>query len=810
MTQTEDPQTGQRAAASRISLYLVPDAFRPAQADPFTHTMGEVNFLKYIGRSEAGPTEIRTKKFTGAQSAAVFSAFSNDHAIRVLSALGEDMPKLAHSLGYVPVGTLITHDRTAKQFNNRRSTLCWFRKKEALDDHKELWVAVFPSRQYVDQIAQLIQAILDNLEVVNHRSYGGEVTTWHFSEIERTIPEWTGFHTAIKPYVRHGDVVAIGNIEFFLPGLEDAGFQGTNVGWTDFGLNDMFAVKTLVDEASHARIILVGVRECFWGEAAAQYARSLIEAGARHILYGSKAASLVKADTVHEVIAPRSFLTITSDYTTGVNPELEHKISFSGAHQAELAHMLDMFGIHQGGLSVTVPTVVGEDIRQREAYDFQNPTCMDCENGHIAQVIHDHNEQISGFSSTLQHGVKFVPVHFITDYIYRSGEAFRTSVGHLAVHATDPDYERRRNAAFRWIGRFFALYTLKYGQREYSSPGIRVGVQANSDVSLETAIDEIRPFLDFGYGREAIAVLMSLYRPRKAPANTLLALAMVGQKYGFSSVFLQAEYALRNEGARLLLDNDVRLSLFRLKHRTQVGDIVGALEVANRMNSDEVMQLLREIDQYCAFQRRLAICLAASGDREGFENAMARSEEDAPNQDDREQYQNAINLLWRHIGRLHLGEQADHFPLETIASDLSQVRNVLGSLESKVWWQSNLEKGAVAALYLEAAFFLLHGDRRQRMGGLDRLYLASLLNVRVGGHEQSEAYGEIVTGVSGSEVREGLLLAMRTDLVAQNEFQKLVAEKNPASVGLVHRCLALLRSSRSARERELQELITHA
>lgn len=783
----------------------------PLRADPHNHTMGNQNFLKYIGRHEARPDEIKTKKFTDEQKAAIITAFREDVSVRVIGALREDLEELTSILAYEPLGHVLHHNRPGKTFNNRRSSMVFVRPLNQNNPATELWVLTFPTAQYIDQIAQLIQAIIDDLATVNHKSYRGRVSVWHFPELERQISHWTAFDNTVKSYIRHGDVVAIGNIEFFSPGLTDAGFRSASPSWIDFGINEMFGVKLFVEEASSARIVLIGIRECFWGEASAHYIRSLIAAGARHILYGSKAASLVKEAAVHEVIAPKTFLTISSEWNSKNNPQLEHSVTFSGAHQSELSSLLNMFAIHQGGLSVTVPTVIGEDHDQRKAYEFQNPTCMDCENGHIAKVVQECNDLFSRFSPALQNSIKFVPVHFITDYIYRSDEAANPERSHLAVSAADPDYERRRDQAFRQIGHFFGVYALKYGQREYVHGHLRMepSVRGLSRVPLEAIIIEVRPFLDFGFGREAIAVLLSLYRQTNVPATILLALAMVGQKYGYTDVFFQAARALNfgNGSSGLSATDNIRLKLFMIKHFTQVGDFVTALDEAQRLDSEQTRQSLKDMDQYCALQRRLAICFASIGDKAKCADAIAASEKDALNQDDRQPYQRAINTLWSYIASLHLGDRADSIDLTAVARELSEVRAVLGTLESNVWWQTNFEKGALAALFAEAAFFLVHGDRRQQSAGVDRLFLAGLLNVRIGGHEHSEAYGEIVAGVSNPDVREALILAMRTDVTAQIQFQNLVGAKNPSSIGLVHKCLALLHSSPATREAEMQKVL---
>jgi hypothetical protein len=79
-------------------------------------------------------------------------------------------------------------------------------------------VLVFPSKHYVDQIAQLLKAIVVEWGIKNRPS-STKVEVAHFPEVEENIAKWTGFEDFISLFVRHGDVVIIGNVDLILPGL---------------------------------------------------------------------------------------------------------------------------------------------------------------------------------------------------------------------------------------------------------------------------------------------------------------------------------------------------------------------------------------------------------------------------------------------------------------------------------------------------------------------------------------------------------------------------------------------------------------
>ncbi|MBK6641915.1 MAG: hypothetical protein IPG39_12155 [Bacteroidetes bacterium] len=104
----------------------------------------------------------------------------------------------------------------SKLFNCYRQRMC-FVEKQGSKKTIELWILVFPSKQYVDQIAELVKAIVDDfVQIESPKVNGSVVNVTHFPNLENSITEWTGFDDFISLYVRHGDVVVVGNIELLI------------------------------------------------------------------------------------------------------------------------------------------------------------------------------------------------------------------------------------------------------------------------------------------------------------------------------------------------------------------------------------------------------------------------------------------------------------------------------------------------------------------------------------------------------------------------------------------------------------------
>lgn len=139
------------AIKDRQSLYTEGDLISapPRKTNPNNHTMGPENFLKYIGRFDLKGDEIETKKFNPEQISALRNAYKEETPVRVIGCYRRDIAFVAERLqATVEEDSAIHYDRIGKSFNRYRNSFFSVLNEK---NEKELWIAVFPSREYVDQ-----------------------------------------------------------------------------------------------------------------------------------------------------------------------------------------------------------------------------------------------------------------------------------------------------------------------------------------------------------------------------------------------------------------------------------------------------------------------------------------------------------------------------------------------------------------------------------------------------------------------------------------------------------------------------------
>ncbi|TQN55395.1 hypothetical protein FLX27_29815 [Agrobacterium tumefaciens] len=828
--------------------------------DPKAHTMTETAFYNYIGRprkDDAGNQvdlslgKIDFKKFSPQQKEQIVSAYHDGTPIVVFGAPYQFSAFIAHQVGAnIIADTKREHSRPEKTFNRVRQTML----EVNINGRRELWCFVFPSREYVDQVAEYINAIITDFEShkVKKADNTPAVYVQHFPSLESNLATWTGFETGVKSLIRYGDVVAIGHVEILRSTLQRIGFdchedvQGQDFSWQRFGINNIFGAATLVSRLNSRRIVMFGFEECFWGSASGLYVSAMIDAGARHILYGSKAATLVSPAEIAGVAAPTACLLLESDGTDATD---------EGKHFPQaVENMLQALGIAKGAASLTVPTVIGETKAQAAYYKWYRPVCMDCENGHISKQVNRFNtgRLKSGWQTLPPMPVQFLPLHFITDYIHtgneeiaqnrlelgsagtphveipdesgipatkpqsskknRSSEASlerprSESVleegGSLLTKSKTPEQESQRQKlkreAFEQIGAFFGYYTHIYGVTDsFRAPTNRRSGRFEL-TSIQGNYRKLFPSMAAGYTLEAVAEAIEDYKFGPGAGNgELLAVALAAQKSGFLRLFYSIEALLRDEtkGVPLSSQASIWLQLLKLKCLSQVGDAETASHVAKSiMQSEGAEAALAEFDQYHPFRRRLGLIEIAQGaDRAGFRKLAVNGFSKTP-----ESYQGITYRYFLLVGALMKFKRFDGKKISKIGERLKNVRRAYYSLkiDDDNWMHAHREKAAIAALFLEAAFYL-KGGRGQKAIGLRILYLAHLLNLRYGGNERSEGYGEILWASGPRYARDLIALAMRRDQQSRRLFQSHVAFRDAIGASEIFKgCAEILREKSS-------------
>lgn len=781
-----------------------------ARVDPLKHTMTEQAFYGYIGRrrgvfrghpGEQSDREIQyryrinSKKFSENQKEAIKQAYRRRLTIRVFGAVSDYAEYIASEMSFeINYSNFEVHYRD-KIFNRNRASSIFAKK---LDGIEELWFFVFPSREYVDQFAELVQAILDDISREERNDYMASVIVMHFPELEKGLVVWSGFEQEVMPYVRYGDVVAIGHVTDFAATLKEIGFRSLSGDWNFFGYNDMFGAQVFVSDLNNRRIVLLGFRESFWGSASGYYASSLLKAGARHILYGSKAATMIDEEYVSSIAAPSVFYNLISGVLE--NPKVPDP--------SKAQSMLESLRITQITTSLTVPTVIGETKKLISDYDHLGSTCMDCENGHIAEAVNRFNTSLKDRNGTYAIEACFVPVHYITDYIHtkseRGGRAAKAWSSFKSRLGFDPASERRseiteafddtekakrsqkKTESFAQIGAFFGYYTHIFGLTEsFRAPLIdrydRLDV-AREEVNVR--FTRIRASLQAGYSHAVLTELLEDYRQGEKSLESLLVIALTAQKCGFLSLLDGIEQRLRSlDLSNAPLDLLNALDVISLKKSTQRGNMIGARRLIDKVDEQNrgeavLIENLGRIDQLKPFNRRRNLVIISETDpaikkQEALESISQGSQS--------KNYNSLTDGFFATVGLLfslrHAASRS--WILNPVSQWLRAIRQDYYELgdSQDLWMHAHREKAAIAALFLEAAFYL-GGSKSQRELGLNKLYIAHLFNMRFGGNERSEGYGEVIWAAQNVAVRDIVACAMRRDPYHQAKFQRLITDGN--------------------------------
>ncbi len=758
--------------ANRHRLYTNSLISKPNRCDPSDHTMGADALKRYIGRSGMETYELQTKKFSGGQSELLSFAYKNSLPIRVIGAYREDLHYLLERKNAKLIGAQEVHSKT-KRFNCLRQLMAKVdtRGNGNLKD-QEIWVICFPSEEYVDQNAELIAAIISDFSSSSKNPKETDiVTVEHFKELESRIADWTLIEDFASLFVRHGDVVCIGNIDLFEEGILQYCFSSISDDFQYGGLGDMFGAKVLSNKHRSSRIVLIGFKESFWGNASAQLSKGLLNIGANHILYGSKAASMVAEKDVHKTYAPEDFILVASDGST-------NKIKID---RGDIGAFVEKILINKTGISITVPTVMSETHKQHESLRLAGGTCMDCENGHIALALHNHNRDLceaeDGLSSK-EFKSHFLPLHFITDYIYSDTKIPINSKGDLGMHADESnDLTYARGESFTRIGNVFASYGLMFGVEDTRSYIRDVSTDRHaSEETFGQVFSGIRPLLDAGLEKEALAQLAAGVSDSHSLVRAIVQI-MICQKHGHITAAHDGLTKLyKNERwASIPEEAQIRLRTIALKLYSQIGSRERMLKEINFLFEETNLLHLNMIRQFGAAKRRQAVFFSLSSEMSSAKRCIEEAND--------VEYKNrnirytATNSLFLEITKLTI---AGDRKLKEASESLAMIRaQYLNGKHNSEWWQTNFHKCATATLFLEASYYLCGRKyiSNSLENGVKILTIAHLHNMRLRGNERSEVYAEIVRCTPDPKVRNIISLAMRDDYRAHEKYQNWLHSK---------------------------------
>jgi tetratricopeptide (TPR) repeat protein len=282
---------------------------------------------------------------------------------------------------------------------------------------------------------------------------------------------------------------------------------------------------------------------------------------------------------------------------------------------------------------------------------------------------------------------------------------------------------------------------------------------------------------------------------------------MICQKNGYINAAKSTLAQLKQENIQGILDDaqKARIGVIEVKLNSQMGSVDNLCSLVANLNQIEKRDILVEIEQYGAFKRRAAIYFARLGNFEKAFECLDQANEG--NSGNNTQY-GKTNELFKHIVLLcqHPSTKID---LNAVSKSLSSIRKeYLGVVSPGGWYQANFERSAVATLFLEASYYLCANDVQMSEKGIRILTLAHLYNLKIGGNECAETYGEIINCTTNVRVKNLLAFAMRLDTRGQMVFQRWANNSKYKTLAkMAEHINNLFRSSIAERDFEINEIV---
>lgn len=251
-------------------------------------------------------------------------------------------------------------------------------------------LAITPGRDYVRHYGALVRHFISTL--TNHPE--DVLSILRYPDAETKLTCWSGLE---RNFVQDGDHVVMGYVE-----------ELVTIFTRRYKLKPIHEYE---NEFYHSicfrfgtrRINLIGVKFSYWGDMAAKIADKVCRLGSSELIYAAKLGALTNEnDLYHRIFSPSRYVTMDYLSIKSVVTKLDN-------------NLLKTFPHLESGFHISVPTVLEEDYRQREAASLLGANTIDNEISQIAFAVHSHN-QLEGTR------VAFSALHFATDYLRSSEE----------------------------------------------------------------------------------------------------------------------------------------------------------------------------------------------------------------------------------------------------------------------------------------------------------------------------------------------------------------------------------------------------
>jgi hypothetical protein len=292
-------------------------------------------------------------------------------------------------LGYKIIKNIkFTHNSSTKKFNFQRPTFSIAVNKK--NEHI-LLITTIPGRDYILHYGSLVRHYLNTL-TNNHKDI---LSLFRYPFTERSIHYWTKLDNSL---IQSDDIVIVGYVaELYV-------FFKKNTSWKiESKIENEFYHSLRITTDRGSKINLLGVKYTFWGDISAKLVYQILKLGAKEIIYCGKLGALTSpSDLYKRIFSPSKYVIMYHDKLIGKIDSLQHP-------------MHNLFPQIDSGYHVSVPTVLEEDYIQREIISELKINSIDNEISQMAFAV-------SRFNKEYCKDIKFIALHFATDYIRNNNE----------------------------------------------------------------------------------------------------------------------------------------------------------------------------------------------------------------------------------------------------------------------------------------------------------------------------------------------------------------------------------------------------
>lgn len=715
--------------------------------DGESHTMHPKEFVSYVMSS----------KFGDNQKNALHEALQNGYDIRIIGCYENDVTELAikDSLSIID-----RHERTLrrpeKKFNRKRPV---FYDIEDTDKNNKLWIVTFPSKEYVDQIAEL--TVSYSYLYLRNKGFSNENATnklnlikcVHFPKLEKDLAKWTELDKSLKYYIAHGENVVIGHVEKIKEKLiSHRNFEEISEP-KSIGLDNLYTVYSLREKDSLRRLLLIGFVHSYWGSASGLIAKSIIKNGARSLFYVAKAGNLISPEIIKTGVSPTGYLLLDRK-----NPEDNWRIVKADVpiwpkNMAPLHTKLD------SGFHLTVPTVIGETYKQTSEYERFKPATIDNEIGHIAREVHNHNEIHPDLED-----VNFMCLHFITDFLHMEYETREAETGLSAAikESERLELEEKKSLFLDKASGILQMFTLLHGIVDTTIPkredvesyrktikrvlnGILAGsIKLNSKADIEMDFMSSKKYTDAGRHGDALDHILLDKDFDDLAFKSKLECIIVKQKYGLIRL---ARIDWANTMKKLDEKNDpdalLELQTVEIKLKSQDEDFDNMEKECSDLI--KAYQFKDDYSKIPSLYHRSAYAAYDRGEIGAALNYLKSSQEISINENE-----HAFNTAEYLKIVLPAFNDSGSVQIDNIEKLVDIQSKYLDVETDPKYWQSNKLKSILMVIYAEAALlYKIDSTKSKKLFCLGNYFMYF-----AGCNEYSEGFAELLSIIKDERLRE--------------------------------------------------------